>query len=133
MKLLTQRMRQADFDRVIWSITPEQGTTLDEILNPVYWSHVAKNLKPFARIEVLPEDKTWFAELIVVSAGDKDAIVKVLQKIDLVANASPVESDKYFSKFGGAAKWRVFRKEDNEVMASGLTKDEADAWIKANS
>lgn len=133
MKLLDNQMRQAEFDRNIYSLRPEHGTTLADVCTQEFWVHVAKRLKAGDRIEVMPVDGSWFAELYVRSANDKEVSVFVLRHVDFMAGEAPVESDLYEVKFAGRAKWRVLRRSDKEIMIDGLEKAAADDWVTQNT
>lgn len=133
MKILKNRLTESEFSRVVWTAQPEAGTTLADMVQPEYWAHVAKFLKPGARIEVQPEDHTWFAELYVRSVKDQAAVVHVLRAVTF--DEAPVQSaTAYTVKFCGAAKWRVYRASDNAVMVEKLdTRELADQWIADNA
>lgn len=135
MKILKNRLTEAEFSRVVWSAIPESGTTLADMVKPEYWAHVAKFLKPGARIEIQPEDNSWFAELYVRAVKEQSAVVQVLRAVTFdEAPQASASAPAYFAKFSGAAKWRVYRASDNAVMAEKLdTREQADAWIADNA
>jgi hypothetical protein len=134
VKLLQNRIKPAEFIRTVWSAQPEPGTTLEEMLLPEYWSNVAKTLKAGDRIDVTSAEATWFAELFVRSAGDKDAKVHVMRHI--VFNA-PVDKEADATldvRHRGGAGWSVVRKSDKAVLfEGGKTREEAESWVKANN
>lgn len=136
MKILKNRLTEAEFSRVVWSAVPESGTTLADMVKPEYWAHVAKFLKPGARIEIQPEDNSWFAELYVRTVKEQSAVVQVLRAVTFdEAPQAAATAPAYFPKFcGPAAKWRVYRAVDNAVMAEKLdTREQADTWIADNA
>lgn len=136
MKILKNRLTEAEFTRVVWTASPEQGTTLADMVKPEYWAHVAKYLKPGFRIEVMPEDGAWFAELYVRAVKEQAAVVHVLRAVTFdEAEPASADAQSYYAKFcGPVAKWRVMRKSDNHVMAEGLeTRPQAEQWIADNS
>jgi hypothetical protein len=116
MKLTASRMKQAEFVRTIWSATPEHGTPFEALLEPGYWAHVAAFLKPNDRIEVLAEDGSYFAELIVRSTQRVSVVVTLLRKVDLESAAAEQEDAEFAVKFRGAAKWSIVRTKDNAVV-----------------
>lgn len=130
MKILQKDLQPAEFSRIVWAVRPEHGVTLEDLLKPEAWAHVAKSLKPGARIEVFPPDGSFYAELLVRSADANSADVFPLFRVDFseAAEDAPA-SQEYELKFAGAAKWRVLRKIDGAVMVEGLTKPEAEAWL----
>jgi hypothetical protein len=143
-KILAAQMKQSEFHRTCWSVTPDAGAKLEEVLAPHYWVHVNKMLRVRDQIEVMPNDQSWFAQLIVRSVGPAGPVVAILNHVEFTAakeapkakKAEKVEADDdglYVVKFGGADKWRVIRKLDNEVMSKGhVNREEAEAWIAQN-
>lgn len=131
MKILQRHIQQADFARTVHAVTPEPGTTLDQVLKPEAWAHVAKLLKAGDKIEVRSADGEWFAELYVRSVTETDAHVVVLQSYKFSGEKpAPTEVDV---KFRGDKKWSVIRKADKAVLTEGLeTKGAAEDWAKAN-
>lgn len=128
MKVLTQKhVKQAEFTRTIWQITP--SVEVEELLNPDYWVHVSKNFKAGDRIEAIPEDRHYFAELFVLAASKNFIKVILLRAHVLIADPKPVEEEGYTIKFAGRAKWRVIQ--GKKVLKEGLdSKEEAEKWLK---
>lgn len=142
-KILAAQMKQSEYHRTCWSVTPDAGAKLEEVLAPPYWVHVNKMLRVRDHIEVMPNDQSWYAELIVRSVGPAGPVLAVLNHVEFTAKETPKakKADKqdeddgslYVVKFGGADKWRVIRKADNEVMSKGhATREEAEAWMAQN-
>lgn len=79
--ITTSRITLAEYARNIFVVTPEHGTPFEDILKPSYWLHVADTvsmrLRPYDRIEVRPEDGSYFAELIVRSVNTVDTLNRV--------------------------------------------------------
>lgn len=132
MKILQRNVQQAEFARTVWVIKPEPGTTLEDLLQPETWAHIAKTLRPGDRIEVMPAGGEWFAELQVRSSANTEARVSLLRRVDFAdpPTAASVEIDV---KHRGRSGWSVIRKSDKTVLVDGLqTKEEADEWAKLN-
>lgn len=124
--------KQADFERTVHAVCPPYGIEFATLLEPSYWAHVAAMFKPRDRIEVYPEDGSYYAELFVVAAGRQWAKVVELRKVDLNAGAAiPVPAAEFVVNWGGPShKHRVIRKSDNTVLKSGFsTPEEANAWL----
>lgn len=133
MKILQNRIKQADFIRTVWSAQPEPGTTLDEMLLPEYWANVAKTLKKGDRIDVMSDDGAWLAELFVRASADNSVLVTVLQKYVFSAPEAPAD-DAFEIKHRGGAKWSVIRKSDKRVLVENMeTRGEADTWVAKNN
>lgn len=125
-RLATSRLSLAEHKRSIHFVTPEAGTAPDALLDPAYWTHVARLLRPLDRIEAVCEDGTWHQELLVQYAGTIEAKVARLSltKLDEV-DAEAMESDVAEVKFRGpVGKWSVVRK-DGQVLKDGMSKADA--------
>ena len=116
----------AEYGRNVWRVvTPD---SLEEVCELSYWVHVAKQLKMWDRIEVCAFDGSYYAVLMVLSAGDKWAKVTVLNKYKLIAMKKPVKG--YIVSHTQGMKWRVQRSEDKEVLSKDHeTKELADQWL----
>jgi len=136
-KLPSSRFKLADYKRNEFRVSPEHGTTLEDIQKPEFWSHVAAHLASFDTIEVIPEDGSFYAELLVITAGKQFATVKLLRHVDLEGKAAKKDAPEaqihpdYKIEWGGVAvKHRVVRS-DGEVMAEGIQKKaDAEAWLQ---
>lgn len=142
IKLNTSNLREAEYERRIYAVTPEHGTTIEQMLDPAYWANVGYKFKPGDRIEVISEDSTWFAELLVIASARLWAKVSTLRFVELAETvadgagismsvASAPAFDDYVIKWGtGSTKFRVIRKQDKEVIREGFaTKRDAEAWL----
>jgi hypothetical protein len=133
MTLVQNRLKQAEFTRTVWSVTPEPGTTREQVLTPSYWAHVAKSLRPGDRIEVTPEGAEWLVELYVRSATPTSAVVFVLRDVTFGEAAKPAGGD-YEVKHRGSAGWSVIRKSDKTIaFEKGENREQAEAWVAANT
>ena len=133
MPILPKYVKGAEYVRNIFSATPPAGTKYEDMLKPEYWTHIAATLHPTDRIEVIPEDGVWFAELIVISCGKNWAKVYPLRFVELSESApeeAPV-AGKYYVKWRGEVhKHGVIRFSDKVVVKSGFpTAAEAKAWL----
>lgn len=132
-KLNASQLQAADYARMVWVVTPEEGTPFETILSPLYWAHVSKSFKPWHMIEVRCPEFSYFAELIVRDCGAQWAKVEVLRKVDLRAvqpkAAAPV-ADGYEVKHRGRAGWCVVRSVDKAILLEGATsRDAATDWL----
>lgn len=116
-------------------VTAEEGTTIEEILDPAYWSHVAPRLKPYAEITIRTDDGLWWAKLIVLVAGKTWAKVKVIQHVPLstsdVDQTAAENIDGYEIKWRGPlCKWSVIRSRDHQLLTEKHeTRGEAQGWL----
>src|SRR3990167_8347282 len=94
---------------------PAEGTTREDLMEPVFWSHVAKSIRSAAEIRVIPKDGAWYGRYLVIFADNLNVRLKELEYhvLDEVP-ANLTESDKYIVKWAGPiARFRVQRKADN--------------------
>lgn len=137
MKIIAPRFKLAEYCRTVYQATPEPGTTLEDLLEPGYWTHVAANLRKGDRIEAVLEDGTYFAEFYVKHANKIEAHVTLMREVQLTrakqADKEP-DPDKMFPehsiRFAGG-KWRILRKEDKKILKGELkSKPEAILWLQ---
>lgn len=120
--------------RKLCAITPTAGTPFDALLQPSYWANVAERLRPFDRIEVLAEDGSYFAILLVRAASRLSAKVAVLEKYDLDAvDDTSAESAFFVAWRGPHQKHAVIRAADKLAVQTGFdTKEAAMTWLANN-
>ena len=132
-------LARAEHKRDVLFITPEHGVTMDDVMDPRYWAHVAARIRPFTQIEVLFDDCSEWALLLVVDCDQTWAKVRKLQHINLNENdaaeiaqirADSVENDIEVKWKGPSHKFAVIRKSDNVMLKSGhASKEDAAKWI----
>lgn len=134
-KLTAPRFKNAEFERAIWQASIEAGVSLAEVQKPEFWGHVAENLKPLARIEVIAEDLSWFAELLVIDCDRLWAKTRLIRFVDLreddAADVLPASASGFRVEYKGPTKKHiVLRLSDNVIVHEGIaTKAEAQSWI----
>lgn len=114
-----QRMQVAEYGRREWVVTAEEGTSVDDIVHPGYWAHMARQLALYDRIEVRIDTGEFLLELLVKSVGPNWAQVAVLQHHDLAgvaAEESDARSELEVKFKGPIRKWCVVRKADGEIL-----------------
>jgi len=131
--LLGKSLKESVHARQSFFITlrPEDGPEV--LLDPKFWVHVSKRLKPGDHIEVLAETMEWAADLIVREAGDFGAKVAFYHGPVKLANDAAIDAPEEFEvKWAGpSAKFRVIRKADNKVLREEFpSKEDAATWLK---
>lgn len=129
-----QRMQLAETWRQDWVVNAEESTTIEQVMDPVYWSHMSGQLNPYDRIEVRLETGEWILELVVIQCGRAWAKVHMLNHYDLTAveRDAPAESQLVVGFGGPQHKWRVTRKKDAAVLQTGFpTQTAAREWAEA--
>lgn len=138
VKLLEKSFMSAEFARQTFFASPTPGTSIDTVVQPEYWAHVARKMNPHDIIEVVPENGEYYARLIVLSVGKLWVKVQKLQYELLVSQKkeSIGAAENFEPKWGGpVAKWRVIRKSDGEAIStdSFQTQEDAEKWIEGNA
>lgn len=143
--ILHNRFKQFEFVHNVWSAHPEHGVTIEDVKKPEYWAHITSHVRAGDRIDVLAEDFSFHAVLVVESKTTKALNVRVLSYInlelpdDLKGAVDATDSvaddgvDEYSIEWvGGNEKHRIIRISDGEVIESGfITKKAAQSHIKA--
>lgn len=122
--------KQAEHLRNIWCVQSERHVTVEQFLDETYWAHVAQMLRAGDRIEIMPEDNSFFAELMVLATGRLHAQVEMMRYVEF-DQPSPQASDdsEYTIDWAGSiSKYRVLRNDD--VLSKGYeTKKAAHRWL----
>lgn len=129
-------LKRAEFARGVYFISPAPSIAYEAVLEPIYWKHVANGLRPGDHIEVFPEDCSYWALLLVSSAGDNTAKVEPLIHKQITGavdgEASLIEGYSIAWR-GPNGKYAVKRDADNHVVQSNFrTKEEAQTWMIQN-
>lgn len=136
MKLIPHNFREAEYRRTEYLVTADQGTTIEDLLTPEYWSHVAGRLRVHDRVDVHAADGSWFVEMLVRSANRSGANLVVLHRHSFVAGAgvSTAEGNIDVRFRGATAKWSAIRKSDKKILIEGCdTEEEVRNWLKKPS
>jgi hypothetical protein len=130
-----QRVGLAEQRRQEWVVDAEEGTTIEDIMDPAYWSHMSAQFQVFDHVEVRLETGEWIAELIVLTPGRNYARVFLKAKHDLMSaeKDEPQTAITHKVEFKGPQrKHVVIRIADGAVIQEGIAaKSEAQAWLAA--
>ena len=140
MALMQDKLKQADYVRNVFAATIPQGTEFNEILNPAFWAHTSNKLHPTDRIEIMDEEGTYFAEVMVVSCAKNWAKVSVLRFHELseaipdskATTAEELKAKKLEYKIDWTqdTKARVIRLADKQVLQENFpSKADAEKWL----
>jgi hypothetical protein len=127
MALSVPRFAMAEHKRMTYCVNPEEGTSFEEVLTPGYWAHVSGKLRVLDQIEVVPDDMSYHATLLVLDAGRSYAKVAVLHKVDIgPVDTAAVPDAEYEIKLRGPHKWSIVRVSDKAVIKEGIaTREDA--------
>jgi len=139
MSLLNKNFKLAEFVRQVHFAQVPDNTTPADLLRPDFWAHCAATMKLHDIIEVMPENASWRAELIVTGLSERknSASVVIMSLCDISGSTHRTEkpqSDEYEIKFRGPRKWSVIRKKDSQIMVENIqTEGAAEEWLARNS
>lgn len=123
-----------------YTIYPQPGDTVEDVLDPSYFAHVAKKLPQGTRIEFvfLGEDPR-FLDTLVAASGEQWVKLKVITNVSFAAEAQEALGLSYLEKEGSyrvmyhgpMLKWCVQRVKDQAIIRKEL-EDEAAAnkWLE---
>lgn len=131
--LVDGRIGLAEHKRQDHVVDAEEGTTVERVMEPAYWSHVAAKLQMHDRIEVRQETGEWILDLIVVGVGRNWARMYLAAKHDLTATAGEAPSTAVKHKVvwkGHHKKHCVVRIADSAMIQDGFeSKGLAEEWL----
>lgn len=127
------KLFHAQHEIVAYAHSPEYGVTLKQVMEPTYWSHVARLLRPGFTVVVTAPDMTWRAELMVRAVGKTEVLMGLIGHAEFGGSVDVTSEDSpYEIKWRGPArKFGVIRKEDGAVVKDEFqAKEYAAQWIK---
>lgn len=137
-RLAPNRLQLAEYKRNLWRIMVDVDVTIDEILQPEFWTHAAKGLRQYDRVEIVCVDGKFFAEVLVTAVLPAGVIVRKISYVEFV-KTEPVKSTKqkkeenqlYSIEYkGNINKHSVIRNADKVVLKDGFdTKAQAQDWL----
>lgn len=119
-----------------YRIFAPEGQSIENVCEKTYFEHVTRMLKPGFIVEVLAEDGTWYAELMVRAVSAREAQVGVLSHTVFDGTAEPSEVDTgYEVKWRGPkGKFTVMRTSDGETVKAGFdSKEAASVWLAGHT
>lgn len=122
------RFRQAEGAFNIWSVVPEEGTSLDDVLKADYWAHNTHLMRPNDRIYVDAEDGSWTATLFVRSVTGLSAHVAIISKTEFDEVDTTSVGEDFIAKWKGPInKWSVVKASDNSAIVQNGFEDKEGA------
>lgn len=135
--LMPGRFVQAEQVRVAYCATAEAGVTFKQMLEPDYWAHEARKLKPYDLVECRSDDGTFWGLALVLEAGRNWVKLAQLQYVPLdtkdVAQTRTAQEGKAEYRLewkGPVKKHTVIRNKDDAIVHEGAgSKADAQAWL----
>ena len=132
--LQPNRLQRSEHFYAQYAVELPGHVSLDQAMTPEYLAHVASRLRPFDRICFMAEDGSYFADTVVVHARPGAAVLRLVQKVDMIAadeSAAVATSMVKVEWRGPRGKWTIIRTSDNHVIKNGIG-DENDARREAS-
>ena len=126
-------LKPAETIRNVYQITAAAGTSPEHLLDPKYWTHVARRMRLGDKIEVIASDSSWYAEVRVMEVGKSEAygarVAFTLEPVRLEnANALPALNDYEARQYGST--WQVFKNGSTDPVKTDLPdRIAANKWI----
>lgn len=121
-----------------WTITVEEGVSMDDVLKTDFLADVASRLRPYDRLRIRCDTGEFYAEVLVVACGRAWAKLVPIFHVDLEAKDLDEEQGEAFDQYkvmfrGPHLKFCVIRKSDNEpIKEQCANKAEAQAWLSSH-
>ena len=117
------RFKEQQFLNTVYFCEVDSFTTRDDLLEPEFWAHVAKGVRPGDEIKVMFEDNSYWCWFLVTGAGTTRLTVKLLQEAVLQAQTSmSVDIGSYVIDYKGRVdKHTITRKADGKLMNRGIS------------
>jgi hypothetical protein len=131
LKILQSQFVLATSARMVYALTLSEGQTYEELFKPETWAHVARHIQPGFKVEVMPEDGSFYAELLVRAASNLEVTVAELFRVNFGEIEERDEEQHEIKWAGPKARYRVSRKADKAVIKDGFeTAELAAEWLK---
>lgn len=146
-QLDASRFHIAEQERTVFICTVEAGVTRKQMMDPIYWAHVAARwLRPYAEIIVRQDDGKLYARFLVLKAERTYAQVYCLEWHDLttrdvsltqdeakaVENLVPPAKQFEVKYMGPHKKWSVIRADSKPpayLRDGEATEEAARTWL----
>jgi len=129
-----QRIGLAEQMRQDWVVNAEEGTTINDVLDPAYWAHTSARMQVYDRVDVRLETGDWMLELIVLDVGRNYARMFLAKHHEFVTTDISVPVGAITHKVewkGPQRKHVVVRLADGAVIQEGIAeKSAANVWLE---
>jgi hypothetical protein len=127
-----------------WWLSVPAGTPQERVLDPRFLSRCVQKFsgavlhQPPDRIEIMPTDRAWYLELLVLDVGAEEVRVMVKshgvlpdERAAAPGRKPPGQNveDFEFRDLGPVDGWAVVRKHDSHVMQKMLRRGQCASWL----
>lgn len=130
--VVPNRVQLAEHGRNIWLVTAETGEFPEDFVNPDFYAHVAKDMRPMDHVEVRTDDGTFWGEYLVLEAATNWAKVHELRTAKLQSPGEQPADKRFRIEWKGPhLKFCVIRTKDSSVIHSGdVQRKDAMTWLE---
>lgn len=126
--LSRQGFKLREFANNAFRVIAGRGVTVERLTDPDYWSLVAQDLHPFDTLHVIAEDRSFYAELLVVDCGRGYAACELLLHKPLaplltITDRLPPGHELRYA--GPESQWQAIRLCDGVVIGTGFSSRDA--------
>ena len=127
------RLKERQYAYNEWFAELPPGATIEQVMEPDYWAHLAMLIRPLDTMEVFSEDGTWEALFRVMFVGPNEVKLSTLRVVEhekVVGTASL--SDVYDIIYKSAiTKWAVVNKQNGMIIKDKFfPRSEAVAFLR---
>ena len=127
------RLKGAEYAFNTWRLVVPSETTIEDLKRGAFYAHIAQQLKHGDLIQVMPDNRSYFVELLVIDSGAQFAKVTVIREVKLEAlqAATSAAFPGYTVEYAGDhERWRVIRDSDRKPLKSNqATQADAFTWL----
>ncbi len=107
------------------------GVAFETTLNPDFWAHHIREIRPLDTIEMFCEDGTWEAKCRVMSVGQAEVHLSKISYVEHADIKGEALSETFVLAFKGPVlKWCVVRSDDGTIIAEKFfPKSEAQTYL----
>lgn len=133
-KLSVMDLQPTEAAQQQWTVFAPEGTTRDDVTNPLYWAHVAKMVRSMAKIHVITKDGSWYGEyLVTYHSGSELRVEELIYKVLDPEMPADLESSYYIKWVSAPLMYGVVRKSDGQRVKDRFpNKGDAMLWMKQN-
>jgi hypothetical protein len=118
--IVPNRVQMAEGGRNVWLATAPNAEHPEDFLEPAYWGHVSKSMKPYDQVEVRTDDGTFWGLYIVLASDRTWAKLHPIHEVRLPsAQIEQVDPAYRIEWKGPHFKYSVIRVSDNSVVHEG--------------
>ena len=127
------RMASREYKNHDWNVVVPAGTPFEALIDPHYWTHVAKSLKIGDILHVQIDDRSYYAQLYVRHAERLYAHIEVLQHHAFKAELPTLQSQDHEVRYLGPQKeWGVVDVKAKRTVKEGFAdRQSAEGFLRS--